>query len=63
MKLRLNAQVRHSLAEVLKKLADRGGVVFGLLGWASSSGTVLVGMGIWWVFLQALAHLLLAIEE
>lgn len=63
MKLRLNERVRHSLADVLKKLADRGGTVFALLGWLADSGLILVGVSVWWLLCQTAAHLLLAIED
>lgn len=62
MRLRWNAHVRHSLAEVLKKVADRGGFVLGLLGWSEKSVAIVLVMTLWWVFHQVLAHLLLATE-
>jgi hypothetical protein len=67
MKIRFNKRVRDSLAEVMKSVATYGSVGFTLLlgeemlkaerAWA------FVVITVWYLFMQALAHVILACED
>lgn len=67
MRVRFNKRVRGSLADVMKTAATYGGLGFAFLmgeevlkaerAWA------FVVIAVWWLALQALAHIILAFED
>jgi hypothetical protein len=61
--LRFSVRVRRSLAAQLIRLAWTGSAVFSFLGWVDSSGLVIAGVAVWWLALQAMAHVILAYEN
>ena len=61
--LKFSARVRRSLAAQFIKLSWAGSAVFGFLGWIDRSGIVIAGIAVWWLALQAMAHVILAYEN
>jgi len=63
MRVRFNEKVRVSISEELKKVSTFGAIGLGWLGYSLNSPTVLLAAFLWWIVCQAIANLLLAIEE
>jgi hypothetical protein len=63
MKFKFNKEARASFASEIKKVSTYGLAALGLLGYSSKSGWVLFAAGGWWLVFQALAHVLLSIED
>jgi hypothetical protein len=63
MKLKFSREVRMSAATEIKKVSTYGGIGLGALGFAAHSPLVLIGSGVWWLFCQVVAHVLMSIED
>ena len=63
MKIRFNRDVRKSIAEELKKISTLGGIGLGILGYSMTNPLIMLGAFIWWIICQAIANILLAVED
>ena len=63
MKLKLNREVRRSIADELKKVSTFGGIGLGVLGYSLADPFIMLGAFLWWVICQIVANVLLAIED
>ncbi|MFZ5883645.1 MAG: hypothetical protein ACOYYI_07710 [Chloroflexota bacterium] len=63
MNLKLNKEVRLSLAGELKRAAWAGGIIWSFLGWSAQLVWAGPAIVVWWLTMQALAHAVLAYED
>lgn len=63
MKLSFTKAVRESMAVEFKKLSWLGSAAFTAAGLIEKNGWILLALVFWWLLFQALAHVLIALED